>query len=244
MNAAHEERFGAVDVADAAHDGLVHEEVADPASAPADLLDHPAGLRAPADGVRAEASENLLANRGGVDRACRRAAEIDGHELRPGRIGLGLQAHPYLAAWVRGGLGALDAELAEEPEMDVADVAGRPLVEQVLAVPRSGLKGCTIHSRSVGAESSLWTRHPDDAPTEQPRLVPCVAVDRMSLGHRDRKYAGGEQVALIRGWSCARLALALRLVDLGEPAQRRQHIEAAAVAEHSAHSSLSCSICG
>ncbi len=168
-----EERLGPIDVADATHDRLIHQQVADAPLAPRDLVDHPVGLRTPTDRVGSEPGKDL---------ACEPTGGSIEHAVGPLRstvtyssrslVGLGLEAHPDLADRVGRLVGSLHPVLAEEPEMDVADLAGRPLVEEVLAerldsfehgaVDPVGVRAkrpCGLDTRMVRpARSRPWSR--------------------------------------------------------------------------------------
>lgn len=67
-----EGRFGPVDVADTAHDRLIHQEITDAPLAAHDLSDHGARLRPASDRVGAEPGEDLAPHRGRIDGTGRR----------------------------------------------------------------------------------------------------------------------------------------------------------------------------
>jgi hypothetical protein len=78
--------------------------------------------------------------------------------------------------------------LAEQAEVHVADLAGRPSVEQVLAVRLDALEHCAIHPFGVGIEAALWTGDTNRVADEQFGVVAGDAVDGVALGHAQRRY--------------------------------------------------------
>ncbi len=65
----------------------------------------------------------------------------------------------------------------------MADLAGRPSVEQVLAVRLDALEHCAIDPFGVGIEAALWTGDTDRVAGEQLGVVAGDAVDGVALGH-------------------------------------------------------------
>ena len=100
-----------------------------------------------------------------------------------------LEAHPERTRRL-GGLVAVDPILAEQAEVDVADLAGRPPVEEVLAVGLDPLEHGAIDARCVGGEPSLRARDPEPSPGQQLGVIACDPVNRVALGHRCATVGG------------------------------------------------------
>ena len=58
-------------------------------------------------------------------------------------------------------LAGVDRELAEQPEVDVTDLAGVPSIEQVLAMRLDLVERGAVDTGRVGGESALRAGHAD-----------------------------------------------------------------------------------
>ena len=67
--------------------------------------------------------------------------------------------------------------------MDVADLAGRPPVEQVLAVGLDTFEHGPVDAIGIGGEAALRARHANGASGEQLAVIAGDAVDRVAFGH-------------------------------------------------------------
>ena len=145
---------------------------------------HRSGRGASADRIGAQPSQDVSAHGRRIDRAGRRPGQVDGDELLVVVVGFDLEAHAYLPDRVGGVIGPLHPVLAEQAEMDVADLAGRPPVEQVLAVRLDSFEHGPVDACCVGSEATLGTGHPHGASGEQLAVISGDPVDGMTLGHR------------------------------------------------------------
>ena len=126
MDAGHEQRLGAVDVADPTHHLLVKQQLADRR----DTSSHARGRRPAASA----SSRNGSGPRRATIRSRSSAVPIE-HSVGPVRSMVRLgnrQAHAHVGVSM-GGSAAVHTELAEQAEVHVADQAVGPPVEQVLA---------------------------------------------------------------------------------------------------------------
>lgn len=84
----------------------------------------------------------------------------------------------------------MDPEPAEQTEMHMADLAGRPLEEQMLAPGVRLVEHGTVDAGGIGAEASLRARHGDPMTPEPAVQVSGMAVERVPLGHVSPRRSG------------------------------------------------------
>ena len=84
----------------------------------------------------------------------------------------------------------MNPELAEQPEMYVADETVRPAVEEVLAIGLDAQESHTIDERSIRSEPSLRRRDADALAAQHLRMIEGNSVDGMTLGHAECDVTG------------------------------------------------------
>lgn len=67
--------------------------------------------------------------------------------------------------------------------MDVADLTGRPVMEEMLTVRLDPLENGTVDPGGVGLEPALRARHPDGVADDQLGVLPSEAMDDVTLRH-------------------------------------------------------------
>ncbi len=95
----------------------------------------------------------------------------------------------------------------------MADLAGRPLVEQVLAVRLDPFEHGAVDALGSGGEPSLRARHAYGSAREEPTVVPSDAMDGVALRH------DGRERTMTGPWSSHRAPNVLGLSVLGLDAE-------------------------
>jgi len=175
MDAEDEQGLRPIDVADAGDHRLVEQEVADPASAASHLGDHRLWSAVASQRIRSEPIDDLVADVRRVDGADGRAAEVDRHLVAD---------HPHADRAARfGGLRVVHPELAEQTEVNMPHLPGRPPVEEVLSVGLDVVEQRAVDAGRIRGESSLRTGHRDGSTGEEFLLVAGDLVNRVAFGH-------------------------------------------------------------
>lgn len=179
MDADGEQRLGAVHVADTAHDRLVEQQRPDRGAATSDAVESEIAISVTPERIRSEATHDRVAVLGSADRACGGAGEIDSD------VGRG-ESHANLSDRCREPAvvgGAVNTEPAEQTEMNMADLAGRPPVEEVLAIGLDAFEHRPVDTGGVGGEAALRGRHVETLTHQQGSVILRDAVDGVALGH-------------------------------------------------------------
>ncbi len=75
------------------------------------------------------------------------------------------------------------AELAEQPEMHVADQPVAPRVEEMLSVGLELVEAGTVDQRGIGGEATLRRRYGNRLAAQHLEMIDGDSVDGVTLGH-------------------------------------------------------------
>ena len=185
MQALSPQDLGAIDVAEACDDTLIHDQLADRRAALGDARPGAVRIRIVAQHVGAEPAEELGDGVRVENVASGRPVAID--DMR-GAL------HPDANRAAR--LGRRPLRLMEfpiEPEMDVQRVATGKAIEEMLAASFDRHAASPVEPRRAFQETPLRRRDRQYLAPEHRDLVARLAMDRMAFGHADALAWGSKR---------------------------------------------------